>query len=138
MLFFVMYNDRNLAQSHKSIAGLMRNNGFQESNPQETVDISCVCGVNSAIRAYLHGGENWNASPLYPKVDSIYNSTKFANSSLIGVYPYACDTCTGAKSPPECTHKDEKDKQKNAICNVQRNAKTSKGGVVRLFYKGKL
>ena len=109
------------------------NNGFQAGNPQETVDISCVAGVNCLIKAYLTGGI-WNAGSV-PTVDSIYNKGISENSGLVGVYPYGCDTCTGAKTPPSCTT-NSNDKQVTPICNVQRNATGICGGLVTVIYLG--
>ncbi len=109
------------------------NNSFQAGAPQETVDISCVAGVNCFMKAYLTGSA-WNASSLYPDVDSIHNSTITSNKGLVGVYPYGCDTCSGAKTPPSCVTSSS-DKQSTQICNVQRNASNS-GGLVTLVYLG--
>ncbi len=116
-----------------NIFEFMLNNSFQAGNPQETVDISCVAGVNSYIRAFLTGS-SWNASPLYPDVDTIYNGTISGNSGLVGVYPYSCDTCMGSKNPPSCVTPSS-DKQIAPICNVQRNASNS-GGLVTVIYEG--
>ncbi len=113
------------------------NNYFQAGIPQETIDISCVSGVNSAIKVFLSGGDNWNAGGSYPDVDSIYNVGLIGNSGLVGVYPYGCDTCTGAKSPPSCVT-GSSDKQTKSICNVQRDAKKSNNGLIRVVYLGGL
>jgi hypothetical protein len=113
------------------------NNSFQEGNPQETIDISCVAGVNCIIKAELYGGNHWNASPLYSNVTKMENSGILNNHGRVGVYPYSCDVCIGMKNPPQCAH-DDKDKQSAPICNVQRNAKESGGGVVRVAYLGGL
>ena len=111
------------------------NNSFQPGNPQNTIDISCVAGVNCFIKAYLSGGNPWNASSVYPNVDSIYNSTITSNSGLVGVYPFGCDTCTGLKSPPSCDTISS-DKQTQSICNVQRNAVGAGGGLIQVIYFG--
>ncbi len=111
------------------------NNSFQSGNPQNTVDISCVAGVNCFIKAYLIGGNPWNASPAYPNVDSIYNSAITSNSGLVGVYPFSCDTCSGRKNPPSCDTISS-DKQIQSICNVQRNAVGAGGGLIRVLYLG--
>lgn len=113
------------------------NNYFQAGIPQETIDISCVSGVNSAIKVFLSGGSNWNAGEGFPKVDSIYNVGLTGNSGLVGVYPYGCDTCTGAKNPPSCITSSS-DKQTKSICNVQRDAKKSNNGLIRVVYLGGL
>jgi hypothetical protein len=112
------------------------NNSFQVGTPQETVDISCVAGVNCAIECQLSGGPAWNAGVLN-NITSIHNSTIDGNKGLPGVYPYGCDTCTGAKNPPSCTT-NSNDKQRSAICNIQRNALPSNTGLVKVIYKGGL
>lgn len=112
------------------------NNGFQAGNPQNTVDISCVAGENCMLKAYLSGGSVWNAGPTVPSVDSIYNGEIGLNKGKVGVYPFGCDTCTGAKTPPACDSTSV-DKQTQSICNVQRNAKGSGGGLVKVVYLGK-
>lgn len=103
-------------------------------NPQETVEISCVDGANCMISGKFIGGESWNASSMYPKVDSIWNKGIHNNSGQIGVFPFGCDDCTKSVNPP--CGKNDKDKQKYPICTVQRNAIGSKGGIVRVAYKG--
>ncbi len=112
------------------------NNSFQAGNPQNTVDISCVAGVNCYIKAYLSGGKIWNASQAFPYVDSLYNSGISSNSGLVGVFPYSCDTCTGRKNPPSCANNDG-NKQTQSICNVQRNAIGAGGGLIQIIYLGK-
>ena len=111
------------------------NNSFQSGIPQETVEISCVAGVNCLIQGTLSGGSAWNASSMYPSVSMIYNRGKFDNSGLIGVFPYGCDDCTASVAPPACA-KNDRDKQKYPICTVQRNAVGAGGGLVRVAYKG--
>lgn len=103
-------------------------------NPQETVEISCVDGANCIISGKFFGGEDWNASAMYPKVDSIWNKGIHNNSGQIGVFPFGCDDCTKSVNPP--CGKNDKDKQKYPICTVQRNAIGSGGGVVRVAYRG--
>lgn len=111
------------------------NNSFQSGIPQNTVEISCVAGVNCLIQGVLSGGSAWNASSMYPNVDTIYNCGKFNNSGLVGVFPYGCDVCTASVAPPACD-KNDRDKQKYPICTVQRNAKGSGGGLIRVAYLG--
>ena len=111
------------------------NNSFQAGNPQETVDISCVAGVNCRLKVFLSKeGTVWNAGPTQPKVDSIYNVGLTGNSGLVGVYPYGCDTCTGRKNPPSCIS-ESGDRQTNSICNVQRDA-IGHGGLITVIYLG--
>jgi len=111
------------------------NVSYQAGNPQESVEISCVAGVNCLLQGIFTGGIDWNASSMYPNVDTIYNRGKYDNSGLIGVFPYGCDDCTASVAPPACA-KNDRDKQKYPICIVQRNAKGSGGGLVRCAYKG--
>ena len=118
-----------------NIFEFMINNSFQSGNPQNTVDISCVAGINCYIKTYLTGGNNWNASSDYPDVDSIYNCALGCNSGLVGIYPYGCDACIGRNNPPSCVTSDS-DKQKKPICNVQRNAIGSGGGLIRIVFEG--
>jgi hypothetical protein len=118
-----------------NIFEFITNISFQAGNPQETVEISCVAGVNCLFQGILTGGEAWNASSMYPEVDTIYNRGKYDNSGLIGVFPYGCDDCTSSVSPPACA-KNDRDKQKYPICTVQRNAIGSGGGLVRIAYLG--
>lgn len=112
------------------------NNGFQAGNPQETIDISCVAGVNCLIKAELLGGPEWNAGPTQPKVTLIENGKMNTNTGRVGVFPYGCDNCTVITSPPICPgHPPYEKPQKEAICNVQRNARQP-GGLVKVSYLG--
>lgn len=114
------------------------NNGFQAGNPQETVDISCVDGINSIIKASL-SGPAWNAGPTQPNVKLIQNDVYGKNTGQVGVFPYGCDNCTKITAPPKCSKKSfpayEKP-QAAAICNVQRSAKAVCGGLVTVTYLG--
>lgn len=113
------------------------NNAFQGANAQETVDISCVAGVNCVIGAYL-GGKVWNAGPTKPKVTGIENGPISTNTGRVGVYPVGCDVCTGSQNPPSCPKPLPKETpQSAAICNVQRNAANS-GGIVEVRFFGTL
>jgi len=108
------------------------------SGGQETVDISCVAGVNASISVALSGGGVWNAGSTQPSVASFYNSSIGSNTGLVGVYPVGCDVCTGSHNPPVCTPPVQTETpQSQAICNVQRDASTS-GGTVTATYGGPL
>jgi hypothetical protein len=113
------------------------NNEFQAGSPQETVDISCVAGVNAQIRAEFNGDE-WNAGPAVPRVKGIGNGSIGTNTGRVGVYPVGCDTCTSSTNPPSCPNPPPYETpQAEAICNVQRPAKHH-GGLVEVFYMGAL
>lgn len=113
------------------------NNAFQGANAQETIDISCVAGVNCHIGAHL-GGKTWNAGPTKPAVTNIENGPIGTNSGRVGVYPVGCDVCTGSEDPPECPNGlSPETPQAAAICNVQRAA-TNNGGIVEVRFVGML
>lgn len=110
------------------------NNNFSYiQNPQETIDISCVSGVNSSIVCKL-SDSTWNAGSTVPYVKTFRNSYLYNNVGLIGVYPFRCDVCTASKNPPVCSDKlKPSEPQKNNTCNVQRNASLSGGSVTVIF-----
>lgn len=113
------------------------NNEFQSGTPQETVDISCVAGVNCTLMASL-GGKNWNAGVTQPRVRTIGNGESGSNTGRIGVYPIGCDICTGSQNPPSCPNPPTyENPQAAAICNVQRDA-VNQGGLVIVDYWGPL
>lgn len=117
-----------------SIFEFIINNGFQPGNPQETVDISCVAGVNCLIKGELLGGPDWNAGATQPKVRLIENGKMNTNTGRVGVFPYGCDNCTAITSPPVCPgHPPYEKPQREPICNVQRNAKVT-GGLVKVSF----
>lgn len=111
------------------------NNNYQGVNAQETIDISCVHGVNCVIRVDC-SGILWNAGPGYSGIQSFANTMDRSRIGTVGVYPYGCDTCTGSKTPPACI-KLPQPAQKQSICNVQRNANNS-GGMVKVIYLGQI
>ena len=111
------------------------NNSFQPGSPQETVDISCVHGVNCVIRVKLETESSWNAGPSFPSIQGFANTMDKNQIGTPGIYPYGCDTCTASKSPPSCIPLPQP-AQKNKICNVQRDACLS-GGIVYVIYLAK-
>ena len=110
------------------------NNSFQAGNPQETIDISCVHGVNCVIRVNLISNNYWNAGPEYQNVQSFANTMNKNFIGAAGVYPFGCDWCDSIHSPPSCIPLPQPH-QKAAICNVQRNA-SSNGGTIKIIYLG--
>lgn len=111
------------------------NNAFQPGQPQETVNISCVAGINCKIRAEL-GGESWNAGPNHPSVEAIENGRMYDNTGRVGVFPYGCDNCTSSDSPPQCPdHPPFEKPQHDKICTVQRDAIKS-GGIILVTFLG--
>mgnify|MGYP003651294062 CR=1 FL=1 len=112
------------------------NNSFQAGNPQETIDISCVHGVNCVIRVDLLTNNYFNAGPTLPKIQSFANTMNRNEIGIAGVYPFGCDTCTGSKNPPSCISLPQPH-QTQSICNVQRNASQS-GGLIKVIYLGQV
>lgn len=110
------------------------NNKFQGPGAQETIDISCVHGVNCVIRVDINTLNPWNAGPTITNVQSFANTMDRNMTGTAGVYPYGCDTCTGSKTPPSCIPLPQP-AQKASICNVQRNAAQS-GGLIKVIYLG--
>lgn len=112
------------------------NNNFKGiANAQETIDISCVSGVNSKIVCNL-SEDNWNVGSDVTKFKSFKNLFIYDNVGRTGVFPYGCDSCTVIKNPPVClNHKKYSQTQKKNICNVQRDA-NKKGGKVYVVFSG--
>lgn len=111
------------------------NNKFQPGNPQETIDISCVHGVNCVIRVNLKTESSWNAGSTFPSVQGFANTMDRSQIGTPGVYPYGCDVCTASQNPPSCIPLPQP-VQKTAICNVQRDAVLS-GGTIYVIYLAK-
>ena len=135
------YAPDNCADSVRYPKGLnqfefMLNNDFQPGQPQESIDISCVHGVNCVIHVNMQTDSFFNAGPLFPKVQTFVNTLDRNQIGLVGVYPYGCDTCTMWKSPPSCI-KLPQVPQKEKICQIQRDA-NKKGGIIRVIYLGDL
>lgn len=109
------------------------NNNFKTvQNAQETIDISCVAGVNSSITCFL-SDKNWNAGDT-AGFQFFENSYLYDNVGRIGVYPYGCDDCTQSVSPPFCEgHPEYSKPQAKPICNVQRDASKNGGSVTVVF-----
>lgn len=111
----------------------MINNAFQGTNAQESINISCVHGVNCVIAVDVQTLNQFNAGPTIPSIQAFRN-TLDRNSLVAGVYPYGCDTCTGTKTPLPCI-KYPQPAHKNSVCQVQRNAAQS-GGLIKVIYLG--
>jgi hypothetical protein len=101
---------------------------------QESIDISAIGGVNCILNVDLLLGPNWQATPSHPDVRSFYNDTMYANTGLVGVYPYGCTNCTNAAGKQPCQTPCE-DPNTEPICNPTRAAGV-KGGIVMVTFKG--
>jgi hypothetical protein len=110
----------------------LNDNFVGTSDAQETVDISCVAGVNSRIICNLSDA-NWNDGDS-TGIKTFENSYLYDNVFRIGVFPFGCDSCTVIKNPPACAgHKPFSQPQKKNICNVQRDADKNGGSVYVQF-----
>jgi hypothetical protein len=112
------------------------NDNAYTPNGQETLDNSCVAGVNCKIICNM-SDTNWNDGDS-TGIQKFENSYLYSNTYRIGVFPYGCDSCTVSVAPPDCpNHKKYAQPQKKNICNIQRNA-TLSGGSVYVVYAGVL
>ena len=123
-----------------NLAEFILNNGFQSGTPQETLDISGVAGTNAQYEYNMQGGGKWNAGASHKNVTSFKNKSLGNNVGQVGVYPFACDICTGSSQPPKCNSKptgapSPPVPQTSSICNVQRNANPGSGGTVTITLK---
>lgn len=110
------------------------NNGFQEGSPQESINISCVHGVNCVIRVDMITKNAFNAGPTIPSIASFANSLNRNDVNIPGVYPYACTHCTDYIGAPDCI-KLPQPVCKEATCQIQRDAKLS-DGLIKVIYMG--
>jgi hypothetical protein len=110
------------------------NNAFNV-NGQETIDISCVSGVNSYIMVSMFNGGAWNNGADTVKV--FRNGDLYENTGLTGVFPFGCDSCVGiTPRTPYCAgHKPYATPQKTNMCNIQRNS-TANGGAILVQFNG--
>lgn len=111
----------------------MINNAYQGVNAQESINTSCVHGVNCVIAVSMKTLNPFNAGSTIPVIDGFTN-TLDRNALIAGVYPYGCDTCTGTKTPLPCITYPQP-AHKNSVCQVQRNAIQS-GGLIKVVYMG--
>lgn len=107
---------------------------FNLNEPQESIDISTMGGVNCLMGVYCLGGAKWQASPAYPDVRAFANDTIYKNTNRVGVYPYGCTGCTDSIGKQACQTPAEKPSS-GAICTPTR-AKNERGGIVLLNFNG--
>lgn len=113
------------------------NNASTIVNAQETVDISCVAGVDTYGKITMTGGGDWTDNVYNNNVTYIKNDSLYKNGNTSGVFPYGCTNCTNTNGVPVCdTHPDYATPNKKNLCNVERNAK-SNGGTVRISFINK-
>lgn len=118
-----------------NLAEFIINNGFQGPYAQETIDISCVAGVNCLIVLEVNM-PGWTTNAGKTAVLNIANGAKLDNTNRPGVFPYGCDNCTSSDNPPGCVGKQPQYANKDPICNVQRPGPLNQGGSLTVVYKG--
>lgn len=107
---------------------------------QESVDVSCVAGVNADINVSMTDASNqpdttWSTGAGV--VTSFENGPLNANLNKPGVFPPGCDDCVDRTNinPPACFFSPQCNTQK--ICLPQR-AQSQEGGTVTITFKGPL
>lgn len=111
------------------------NNSFQLGSPQESINISCVHGVNCVIRVDMITTNPFNAGPTIPSLASFANTMDRNQINIPGVYPYACTHCTDYIGAPTCI-KLPQPVCTQQVCQVQRPANQS-DGLIKVIYLGK-
>lgn len=110
------------------------NNNFGVA-PQESVEISCVSGVNSYLMG-IFSDVNWSATTGYDSIQIIKNSTLGNNTNRVGVFPTGCTNCTNTNGAPFCVPSIKFDSvNTKPICIIQRPANLC-GGYVICNFKG--
>lgn len=115
------------------------NNEHTVVNAQETVDISCVAGVNAYGEINLNAGigGNWTDNVHPDPITTIQNKPLYQNTGISGVFPYGCTNCINTDGAPDCKGRPSyATPNTQKICTVQRNA-TESGGTVHIVYLGK-
>lgn len=109
------------------------NNKATAKNAQETVDISCVGGVNVIGKITL-SGKPWTDNYRNNDVEIIENRKKYSNQNISGVYPYGCSYCTSNAGKPDCIGDPSAPNAEN-ICQIQRSSNDGKGAVTISYLK---
>ncbi len=105
---------------------------FNLNNPQESIDISAIGGVNCIMTVNCYSGPNWQANPSFPDVRYFFNDTLYKNTNLVGVFPYGCTNCVNDQGKQPCVLKPEL-ADSARICNPTRSAGSTGGKVVVHF-----
>lgn len=101
---------------------------------QETVEISCVSGVNSLMEGYLVG-PGWTVTTGIDTVRRFENGPFGDNRKRYGVFPTGCTDCTDQDGAPSCAFPLPFEKPNTSkICLLQRPA-TIGGGKVYCTFK---
>jgi len=108
------------------------NNNFGVA-PQESVEISCVSGVNSFISGEL-SNYNWIVTTGIDSIQNFNNGALGNNSNRYGVFPTGCTNCTNQQGAPICNPSLPFDAPNTIpICIIQRPANLLGGSVFCKF-----
>jgi len=89
----------------------------------ETIDISCVNGVNCYMTMKVGKDQGWTYGPDNTPVSAIYNRALGENAGNPGVYPVNCTDCIRLVGPKPCPSLPVGPAQHERICNVQRKGR---------------
>lgn len=112
------------------------NNRAIDTLGSESVEISCVNGVNSWIVGNLVGN-GWEVTKGMDTIRTFKNATLGNNTGLPGVFPTGCTNCTNQQGATICTNPAlpfDKPNDK-PICIISRPS-TIKGGFVICTFNG--
>lgn len=101
-------------------------------NQMESVDISCISGVNVYGEMELKGGGKWTDNHKDTNATKIVNKEKYHNSNISGIFPYGCTICIDTTGKQAC-QTPAATPDTTSICVIQRNA-TGSGGMVIINY----
>lgn len=100
---------------------------------QETVEISCVAGVNCIMEGFLVG-PGWTVTTGIDTVRTFINGPFGNNRNRYGVFPTGCTDCTDQNGAPLCDPLVPFEKpNKNKICLLQRPASIGGGEIYCTF-----
>jgi hypothetical protein len=114
------------------------------SKDNESVDISCINGANSAMQFVMSGGPRWTSTGS-DTITQFHNAsieidhhgvcTADGNCNKVGVYPYNLTNCTAGPGNGCAVSQKSPCGARTASCQVSRAAGKS-GGVVTVNYLG--
>lgn len=103
--------------------------------PQESVEISCVAGVNSYLSGKL-SQQNWIVTTGIDSIQHFHNDTLGNNRNRYGVFPTGCTNCTNQSGAPVCVDPLTFEAPNELpICIIQRPANLS-GGMIYCTFHG--
>jgi len=102
----------------------------------ESIDISCINGVNALLTVSMEGGGVWTVTGSQTAT-SFQNFPLGQNSNVVGVYPANCPGCTVAGPTPQACPGGSpvpvESPSASSICQLDR---TQNGGTVTVTFTG--